>query len=528
MKDLKIESFRMFMKYENIPKLFILSSIFLIILLSIFVSSPLVSSQSAPQIHWSNESLISSSNNSTLLSMDPSITTDSQGNVHIIWMQRVSRHIGEVFYSKLDKFGNIVISNRQLTNFSGVSGFRSSISVDKWDNVHMIYDYDKTGTSLHGAMYLRLDHSGNIVVNGTLLPRNTISSELAVDGQGNLHIANGFIYQKFDNLGNALIPEISLANITQWNPLEPEIVVDSNDNAHIVWMEESTQSSNPTTHIKYSKIDSSGNIVVHNLQLDTGLNYSQTPSIAIDKQDNIYISWFSSNGSVNSNYLSKINKNGTFSIDRKPFTSESVGDGVIGVDPLGNINFIGRGQGFIQLNSTGDLIIGPFVMAIPIGSSAPEMTVDRQGALHFVWHVVDNEIGRYQIDYRRSLNSATLRVIGVPKPGSQIQFVLQDIYNVNGNYTFGFSGGISPGLNLSDGRKVPLKDDDFLRASLYTPQAIGLIGSTGILNQYSQATVTFNIPNIPLSGTKLYGGFVTQDSTGKIISISDPVAFTIL
>jgi hypothetical protein len=156
---------------------------------------------------------------------------------------------------------------------------------------------------------------------------------------------------------------------------------------------------------------------------------------------------------------------------------------------------------------------------------SPKVALDRRGMMHLVWY--NGPYNSASIKYRRSLNPATLRIVGTPRPGSQIQFIVNDIYNINGNYTFGFSGGTYPELNLSDGRRVPLKDDSFLRASLYSPMAIGLINSVGRLNQNSSAVITFNIPNVPLNGTRLYAGFVTHDSTGKIVSISDPVPFVI-
>ena len=514
-----------FMEYKNKDRI---GFFLFLILFSVFLMF-LVSAQSNPRILFSNESLISSSNNSTQRVMYPSVATDSQRNVHIIWMKEFSL-IGEIFYSKLDKDGNLLIDNRQLSNFSGVHGFTSDIAVDRWDNVHIIWDYDKTGTSLHGSRYTRLDSLGNIVVDGVLLPRNTLGSKLVLDSQGDLHLTNGFIYQKFDNLGNALTQEVILGNFTQWEPLESGIVVDSNDNAHIVWMEESINNTrNPDSRIKYSKIDNNGSFVVSDTQLDIELNYSYSPSIAVDKQDSVYISWHSGQGNFESNYLSKINKNGTFSIDRKQFISRNIGNGVIGVDPLGNINFIGDGHSFLQLNSTGDLVVGPFISAIWIGSSAPRITIDRQGGIHYVWHVYNNDLNRYWIMYRKSLNPATISLTGVPKIGSKVDFEIEDIYGVNTSYYFGLSLGNLPGMNLADGRNVPLNDDYILRSSLGSPNNMGLVNSVGRLDSNNQATISFNIPNISsLNGTRLYGSFITVDSQNRIISIADSIEFTVV
>jgi len=542
MKALKIKRFRMFMDSEKnkdfIGIFLILISIFLFtILFSTFLSGksagsqlPLLSSQSStmPQLLWSNVSLISTLNN-TLDALNPSIATDSKGNVHIVWAQKLPPVLlGEVFYTKLDKFGNTLVSNRQISNFNGTYAFSSSIAVDKQDNVHIVWEYDKIGRiSLRGTRYTRLDPNGTIVVNGTLLPGTPLGDpQLAIDSQGNIALAwrgrDRIYYGKFDNQGNSLIPVTFFNSSFEGEPLQIKIAIDSEDTVHIVWMEELI---NQDAHTRYSAINSKGSIEVNNFQLDQGLNQSYNPAIAIDRNDNVFVSWDSNNASVRKIYLSKINKNGTFEIDRMPLSTN--GNIAILVDPLEHLDIIWQGQGFTQLDNRGNMIINPTT----IGTGGPywstKSIVDSQGAIHIVWS--DRSLSNaVQVKYRRSLNPATITMTGVPKPGSQIQFMLQDIYNTVGNYTFGFSGGTSQGLNLSDGRKVPLNDDRFLQASLYSPQAIGLNNSTGVLDQNSQATVTFNIPSIPLGGTKLYGGFVTQDPTGRIISISDPIAFTIL
>lgn len=504
-------------------------SVFIFLVLYSFLA--LVSGQ---QIYWSDESLISSSPNSTQKVMYPSVATDSEGNIHIIWMKQLSSQVGEVFYSKMDEFGNVIVNNRQLSNFSGIHGFRSDVVVDKKDNVHIIWEYDRIGTLLHGTRYTRLDENGNILVNGVMLNgTGTGIHQLALDNDGNIVVAWGgedIYYTKYDNFGR------SLNNLIYVLPISPNFetlvvrhAVDSNNNLHIVWMEENiTRFTNPVTRIKYSLIDSDGNPIVHDLQLDGGLSLSTAPSIAIDKDDNVYISWHSSNGSIDRLYLSKINKSGIFTMDRKPLPP-GIGESVIGVDPLGNVNLI-DGSTFLQLNSTGDPIIGPINMgAISIGSDAPKMTIDRQGAIHFVWHVIDDEIRRYQINYRRSLNPATINMSGIPRQGSTIQFRLQDIYNINGSYYFGISTGRSPGMTLYDGRRIPLNDDDLLKVSLSNPQNIGLANSIGVLNPYNQAIVSFTIPKTPeLNGTTLYGSFITVDSSNRIVSISDAIAFTIL
>jgi len=515
---------------KNIKQLLIILVGLLFVILFI-TSSPMLQPAQATssQLLWSSVSLISFIN-ATYDGMIPSIAIDSQDNVHIIWAQKLSQFVGEVFYTKLDRFGNTLVSNRQLTNFSGIFGFTSSIVIDKFDNVHIVWLYDQMGTSLYGVRYTRLDANGTIVVNGIFL-QGAPGTELAVDSHGNLLVAgrrDEIYYRKFDGTGNALTSLMQISNsFPVWEPLDIKIAVDSNDTAYIVWMEEYLYPSPqpPDSHIKYSAIHSNGNSSMSNYQLDYGMSRSDRPDITIDEEDNVFISW-DSNFNGGNIYLSKISKNGTFIFDRFPVLNGTYfGNIAILVDPLKHIDIIGDSQGFAQLDWMGNTVINSAI----IGTGQylqPNGALDKQGNIHLVWY---NNSNPRIVAYRKSLNPATVFMQGVPRHGSKVKFKLQDIYNINGSYIFALSTGISQGINLPDGRKIPLNNDWLFSASISSPQSVGLSRSTGILDVNNQATVNLAIPNtLSLSGTTLYGAFVTRDATGTIVTISDPINFTIV
>ena len=495
-----------------------------------FTSSPLLQPAQAtsPQLLWSNDTQISNFNN--LTAADPSIVTDSNGNAHIVWMQKTSQLIGELFYSKLDKFGNVIINNRQLTNFSGIYGFPFSIAIDRFDNIHMAWIWDVTGTSLHGIRYVRIDSNGNIIVNDSIL-QNAPGTEIATDSQGNIIVVgamgfNDVYYAKYDNQGNLLTPNTLVANTGSWETFNFKVAIDSSDIAYIMWGEELIQSSSSTlSRVKYSSISSNGSILVNGFQLDYGNNYSVNPSLAIDKNNNVVFSWDSLvNGSRNL-YLSKRMSNGTFVIDKKQLGVISA-NWIVLTDPLGRISLLDANQNFIQLDSLGNIII-PLTHIALAQTSLIKASSDRQGNIHLVWN--DGVYNSLEVKYRKSLNPATLFMQGVPRHGSKVKFKLQDIYNINGSYVFALSTGVSQGINLPDGRKIPLNNDWLFSASISSPQSVGLSRSTGVLDMNNQASVTLAVPNTPsLRGTTVYGSFITQDSAGKIITISDAINFTII
>ncbi len=493
-------------------------------------SYPSLSPASAimPQIPWSNETLISNFNN--LTAADPVVATDSQGNAHIIWMQKTSNLIGEIFYTKLDKFGNTIIHNRQLTNFSGVYGFPLSMAIDRFDDIHMAWIWDVTGTSLHGIRYLRMDSNGNIILNDSIL-QNAPGTEIATDSQGNIIVVgngdNEIYYAKYDNQGNVLTPRTLVTNTSQFEPLNLKVSVDENDLTYITWMEEfyPSGSSSRIAHIKYSSVDSNGNVIVNGYHLDNGMNQSTNPAIAIDGQNNVLFSWDSTFNNTSGIYLSKINSNGTFLINKK-FITGSGGNAVLAVNPIGRISLITQGKMFSQLDQAGNFIIFP----VNLGSSQSyslKGSSDRQGNIHLVWHEGPS-FNNVRVKYQRSLNPAAITMQGTPIVGRRVNFILEDIYNLKSNYVLGLSTNISQGITLPDGRILPLDNTPMLQTSLNNPQSIGLSNSIGRL-RINQSKVTWAIPNnSSLSNTTLYTSFVTLDSNGGIVSISDPLTFTII
>ncbi|MEK6909264.1 MAG: hypothetical protein AABX23_04400 [Nanoarchaeota archaeon] len=505
--------------------------IFILVAIGFFTSYPLLSPASAiePQIHWSNESLISLLN-LTLTAADPSIATDSQGNVHIIWMQKLSNIIGEVFYTKLDKFGNTIISNQQLTNFNSTYGFFSSIAVDKFDNIHIVWMYDLIGSTLHGTRYTRLYANGTIAVNGVLLPGSgTGDPQLSVDNLGNINVAwrgdHDVYYGKFDNQGNLLVPIYSVYNAGIFEPLVIKLATDNNGFSYLMWMEEFVaNSTSRVAHVKYSYIDQFGNVLINGSQLDIGMGGSDYPAIAIDKQNNVIFSWNSDYNNASGIYLSKINSNGTFLINKKLVLPNVGNDGIV-VNSLGRIGIFGQGRVFSQLDSLGNIIIGPTIMGAGQIYS-PKFASDRQGNIHIVWH--EGQYRTARVKYQRSLNPSNIVMLGSPRVGSSVNFLLQESYDLKANYVLGMSTNISQGVTLPDGRITPLDNTPLLQTSLTNPQSIGLYNSIGRL-RINQSKVTLAIPNIPsLSNSTFYTSFVTLDSNGNVVSISDAFEFTVI
>lgn len=95
-------------------------------------------------------------------------------------------------------------------------------------------------------------------------------------------------------------------------------------------------------------------------------------------------------------------------------------------------------------------------------------------------------------------------------------------------YILAMSLGTSPGIQLSDGRVIPLNFDDLFLLSFFYPNFIGLQNSQGIFNENGEATATWTIPNFAPSGLTLYFAFITINPNllmpQAILSISPSIS----
>ena len=164
-----------------------------------------------------------------------------------------------------------------------------------------------------------MDGSAADYVNITVIPETIISTEdasksrapnLAVDSANNVHVAwfdndtwnekGELHYLVMDGTGGTVVSETNVTagfyTDVDWG--EPEIVVDSEGNAHVFFVTEGwTNSTYDWRDIWYTMIDgSTGNVLINNTQLT---NSSETwkhsrPFVDIDSEDKIHIAWHDS------------------------------------------------------------------------------------------------------------------------------------------------------------------------------------------------------------------------------------------
>jgi hypothetical protein len=170
----------------------------------------------------------------------PGIGIDSFGNSHLGYRSDSST-VPRLVYTKLDKSGNILISNKVLATGGG-----PAIVADRSQNIHMVYT--APGTIVE---YLKLDQDGNILVGPDTisLPEFTsnIYAHMTMDSLQFLHVVwqayqfdmSYIMYCKLDTLGNYIISPMKVIHPPySVYPLEPRIAVDHSNRLHLVWIDQ--------------------------------------------------------------------------------------------------------------------------------------------------------------------------------------------------------------------------------------------------------------------------------------------------
>jgi hypothetical protein len=239
-------------------------------------------------------------------SVYPAIAVDPSDNIHIAWCEEMefgSIWQEEVFYTKLDNNGNTLVDDIAVTESDGEESLFPDIAVDSQGNVHIMWidDRNETGTQQNqDYWYSKLDNDGNTIVDDTMIffKGEHFRPSISIDSNDLLHVICGSfqgwkgntyrqIYRVLlDNDGNIQNPEMRLTN-DEGNASHPRATFDSQEDLHIVWEDE----RHNNTEIYYVKLDIGGNVLIDELRLTDNMSKSLTPQIAIDSTDTINVVW---------------------------------------------------------------------------------------------------------------------------------------------------------------------------------------------------------------------------------------------
>lgn len=245
----------------------------------------------------------------------PSIVTDSNGDLHVVWNGRDATYTSnsQIKYSKYTQ------STKSWSNITNITGYAyesntPSIAIDSSNNLHVAWPGNNiTYTTSEQIFYSKrtTSWSAPIIVNSS--PSNTyrqLDATIEVDLSNNIHVAwNGrdatytsgyqVKYAKSTNGGSSFSTSVIVNSSPNdsYSQQCPSIAFDSSSNIHIAW--HGTDSTYTTgTQIKYSKSTNGGSTWATSVIVDnTATNaYSQyNPNIEIDSSNKIFIYWGGSN-----------------------------------------------------------------------------------------------------------------------------------------------------------------------------------------------------------------------------------------
>jgi len=288
-------------------------------------------------INYSNATIISDGFNNSYWndgnSFLPAIAVDSKGNIHAVWYDYTNGKWGtdsEIMHAKFDPstgWSNItVISDGYNGSYwNDDNSYNPAIAIDSQDNIHVVWHDNTNGvwgidTEI---MYVKYSPSmgwSNVTVisdgyNGSYWnDGNSYYPNIAVDSQGNVHVVwqdytdgvwgtdTEIMYVKYS-------PSTGWSNVTiisdgyggsYWNDGNsyfPDIAIDSRDNVHVVWYDNTDGAWGTDLEIMHVQYDpsmgwSNASIVsdLHNFMVWND-GSSVYPSIYIDSQDTCHIVW---------------------------------------------------------------------------------------------------------------------------------------------------------------------------------------------------------------------------------------------
>lgn len=379
----------------------------------------------SPPEGWSED--IRLTNNRTALDR-PSITVDSDNNVHILWTD--SRDGSwNLYYMKLDSNGNRVIGEKKVTPSTAYQFTECSrqIVTDSSNNVHIVWRKNK---DIH---YAKLDGNGNVLINDKFISSGAYPHlyypYLTVDSSDNLHVsinewAQGTRYLKLNNNGDVLIEKQSIGEHSSYWCGEPSIAVDSQNNVYLTWFDTFELG------IHLTKLDGDGNTIIDNMKVCDILNcWEARPKIAIDSNDDIHLVWQDEDeNDIWQLYYMKLNSTGGISVDMKVITNRITGQGWIedlsmSLDSGDNLHItwpddrVGNFEiYYIKLDCNGNPLTSDTRLTSYGGvSMSPSIIADSNNKVHISWYDSRHDFSDIYYKYSEAPNTISCDASGNEK-----------------------------------------------------------------------------------------------------------------
>ncbi len=224
-------------------------------------------------ISWSEDAVLTSGADDSP-SVKPHIVVDTANNRHIVWEENNAGN-SEIYYSKIDAVGKLIIHNHRISN-NLYNSYNPQVATDPSNNAHIVWVDDRDGNK--EIYYSKLSSNGDILISEMRVTHNLFESiQPAVfasgesvdivwldDRSGNVE----FFFKKIDQAGAYLISDKQISSDLDMNDFS---VVQHENIIYIVYKKSTTN------EIRLIRINRENG----NLDLETGLIYGFDPSVSV-------------------------------------------------------------------------------------------------------------------------------------------------------------------------------------------------------------------------------------------------------
>lgn len=342
----------------------------------------------------------------------PATATDSSNNIHVVWHDQSPIDGDEIFYKKSTDGGTTWSAAYRLT-YNYAPSYNPVIAIDSADTIHVVW-YDH-GPGNYEIFYKKSSTGGASWSAAKRLTYSTGTSRfpvIATDSSNNIHLVwsdvtpgNYEIFYKKGTNGGMTWSVAYRLTYNSGGSNRPAIAVDTHDNIHVVWDDESPGNF----EIFYKKSTDGGTTWPAAYRLTYSSGDSNNPDIAVISYTHINVVW-KDNSSGNFEIYFKMSGNGGVNWEGAKRTTYSSGDSfepVIATDSSNNLHVVwednspGNYEMFYKKGTAGGAAwSAAHRLTYTAGwSNQAAITVDSTSNIHFFWS--DNNPGNYEIFYKK-------------------------------------------------------------------------------------------------------------------------------
>jgi len=341
----------------------------------------------------------------------PRVAVDSSGNLHLVWYD-LTGGTYDVYYKK-SMDGGATWSTSKRLNWPTGKSVDPDISVGSSNKLHVVWvDYTTGNTEIY---YKKSTDGGATWSTGKRLTSTADPTQhpaVAVDSSDNVHVVwsdetpgNYELYYKKSTDGGATWSTSKRLTWTSGDSHSPALAVDSSGDLHVAWYDDTPGN----TEIYYKKSTDSGVTWSANKRLSSTANNSDFPDIVADTSGNLYVVWDDKTpGNFEIYFRTSPDAGATWSASKRiTWTSGPSWSPTISVDPYGNLHLAwydytpGNSEIYYRKSNDRGTNWTPAERLTLTSSEtwSPAICIDSSGNIYLVWN--DNTPGNFEIYYRK-------------------------------------------------------------------------------------------------------------------------------